>query len=221
MATRGHTGLAAAVLVPHQQVPHMIRPARTPQSRFARTTRASVYRPLLTLAFIAACADSTQSAPTAPGTPQVARAAAVNHGAPTRPIQGRCESVLEPFPDALPPQLPQRVTGTCQLAHLGRVTYDFVHVIDFTTSPITFTTSTLTFTAANGDVLRAPGVGFAFPNAAGFAISGTYTFAGGTGRFTNATGYVNFVGQAAVPAFTATLSLVGEIAYDAPDRTSH
>jgi hypothetical protein len=30
---------------------------------------------------------------------------------------------------------------------------------------------------------------------------------------------VNFVGQAAVPAFTATLSLDGEIAYDASDRS--
>ena len=134
-----------------------------------------------------------------------------------RSIQGRCESILEPFPDLLPAQLPQRVTGTCQLAHLGRVTYDFVHVIDFTASPITFTTTKLTFTAANGDVLRAPGVGFAFPNAEGFAVAGTYTFDGGTGRFTNATGYVNFVGQALVPAFTATLTLDGEIAYNASD----
>jgi hypothetical protein len=125
--------------------------------------------------------------------------------------------VLEPFPDPVPAQLPQHVTGTCQLAHLGRVTYDFVHVIDFTASPVTFTTTTLTFTAPNGDVLRAPGVGFAFPNAAGFAVSGTYTFAGGTGRFANATGYVNFVGQALVPAFTATLTLDGEIAYEASD----
>jgi hypothetical protein len=195
----------------------MIRPTRTPRFRFARTTRAAVFCRTVTLAFLAACADGTRSAPTAPSTPPTARAAAMNQ-APLRPIEGRCESVLEPFPDPLPLKLPQRVTGTCQLAHLGRVTYDFVHVIDFTASPITFTTTTLTFTAANGDVLRAPGVGFAFPNAAGFAVSGTYTFAGGTGRFTNATGYVNFVGQAAVPAFTATLTLDGEIAYDASDR---
>jgi len=197
----------------------MTRPPRTPRSRFARSVRATVYCPTFTLAFLAGCADGPQSAPTAPGTPQTSGSAAVDRAASTRPIQGRCESVLEPFPEPLPLRLPQRVTGTCQLAHLGRVTYDFVHVIDFTASPITFTTTTLTFTAANGDVLRAPGVGFAFPNAAGFAIAGTYTFAGGTGRFTNATGYVNFVGQAAVPAFTATLSLDGEIAYDASDRS--
>ena len=185
-------------------------------SRFACTMRASVYCcSTLTLAFLAACADGTQTTPTAPATSQRARAAALNWAAPVRPIQGRCESTLEPFPDPLPAQLRQRVTGTCQLAHLGRVTYDFVHVIDFTASPITFTTTTLTFTAANGDVLRASGVGLAFPNAAGFAVSGTYTFDGGTGRFTNATGYVNFVGQALVPAFTATLTLDGEIAYGA------
>ena len=191
---------------------------RTARSRFACTIRASVYCcSTVTLASLAACADGTRSGPTAPGTPQSARAAGVTRGGPMRSIQGRCESILEPFPDLLPAQLPQRVTGTCQLAHLGRVTYDFVHVIDFTASPITFTTTTLTFTAANGDVLRAPGVGFAFLNAAGFAVSGTYTFDGGTGRFTNAVGYVNFVGQAMVPAFTATLTLDGEISYDASD----
>jgi hypothetical protein len=126
--------------------------------------------------------------------------------------------VLQPFPDPVPPQFAQRVTGTCQLSHLGRVTYDFVHVIDFTASPITFTTTNLTFTAPNGDVLRAPGVGFAFPNATGFAVSGTYRITGGTGRFSGATGYLDFTGQATLPAFTANLTLVGAIAYDASAR---
>lgn len=96
---------------------------RAPRSRLVRVSLGAVHCSMSALMLLAACADGTRSAPTAPGAPHAARVGAAAEGAaPMRPIRGRCESVLQPFPDPLPPQFTQRVTGTCQLAHLGRVT---------------------------------------------------------------------------------------------------
>jgi hypothetical protein len=48
-----------------------------------------------------------------------------------------------------------------------------------------------------------------------------FTLAGGTGRFANATGYLNGQGVANLIARTTQVTFVGEISYDASDRSAH
>jgi hypothetical protein len=165
----------------------------------------------LTLALVGCAAEPTPTAPR--NAPRLAGAAV-----PTaRPLSGGCETSFTPPPFPLPPVFRQVDTGTCQLAHLGRVQIYSVQDIDFATG--TQVSVELTFTAANGDVLRATNVGSSVPSAAGVAFQGTMTFIGGTGRFANATGAARVEGTADLMASTAAFTVVdGWIAYDASAR---
>lgn len=99
-----------------------------------------------------------------------------------RPWKGECEV------DAVfTSQTTLLITGTCQLAHLGRTSVTANQTIEAGASGITYT-NTATYTAANGDQLRTTNAGVATPTATGLLLSGTETAVGGTGRFTNARG---------------------------------
>lgn len=97
------------------------------------------------------------------------------------------------------------ITGTCQLAHLGRATMIAYQTIEPGASGITYTNTT-TYTAANGDELRTTNIGVATPTGASLSLSGTETAVGGTGRFTNATGTAHLEGAV---AFTGPSSTTG------------
>ncbi len=85
--------------------------------------------------------------------------------------------------------------------HVGRYTITNSHCLDLATGA--FTGGTFTKTAANGDQLSGTysGIGTVIvaPNPVGeFAVNGTLTFTGGTGRFAGATGTVSMTGQESI-----------------------
>ena len=107
------------------------------------------------------------------------------------------------------------ITGTCQLAHLGRVTVVEEQIIDPGPSGISYT-NVATYTAANGDELRTTNVGIATPTADGLSLSGTETAVGGTGRFQNATGTAALNGSVQFTGPTTTIggySLNGRLSF--------
>lgn len=179
-------------------------------------------RTLTTLVVIPALvlAGCSGDAPTSPRSATLAPAGAPlpNRMPASRPISGRCELTLlatNPYP--APPVYRQVAAGTCQLAHVGYATVDFVQVVNFATR--TQRSLVLTYTAANGDVLRAASAGTSAPSATGVTFSATITFLGGTGRFASATGQAHAEGTADLAAGTSQYTLEGWIAYDAADRS--
>ena len=107
------------------------------------------------------------------------------------------------------------ITGTCQLAHLGRTSVVAYQTIVPGPTVIAYT-NTSTYTAANGDQLRTTNVGIASPTLTGLSLSGTETAVGGTGRFEDAsgtatlTGAVRFTGPGSA---TASYNVSGRLDY--------
>jgi hypothetical protein len=172
---------------------------------------------ILTLALAAgvtACSD----APTEPPVQGAAFArAATTHGSSVqRPLTGWCETEFTVV-SSTPPTVRQIDTGTCHLSQLGRTSFYSDKDINFATG--TQISHEAIFTAANGDILRATGSGVSTPAEAGrVAFSAVLVFAGGTGRFANATGEGQVVGEAHPATRTAFLEIDGWIAYSASDR---
>lgn len=133
-----------------------------------------------------------------------------------RPWGGRCEFSAE----RLAPTL-IRVSGTCQLAHLGRAEY--VNLQTIVPGPVTQFTNATTYTAANGDVLYTTAVGTATPADGGtrLILAATETVQGGTGRFADASGEATLAGATVLTgpaARTGFYELTGTIAYSASGR---
>ncbi len=119
-----------------------------------------------------------------------------------------------------------------KLSHLGRVTLDAWHctAIDWTTGEFVIAGGEIVLTAANGDTLNLASSGDVElgPVVDGYVeFSAPFEFAGGTGRFADASGTLMQSGLSTWPAFptgsdpwvreiTGTFS--GEISYDASDR---
>jgi hypothetical protein len=122
------------------------------------------------------------TAPVAPGAAQLSQAGAID-----RPFAGTCDVSLKE--ELAGGQVRITGQGKCELTHLGRSNYRVDQIADATAGLVS---GTATFTAANGDELRASIVA---PLTAGSGLGGfqgTVTFAGGTGRFRNATGTASF-----------------------------
>lgn len=107
------------------------------------------------------------------------------------PFKGRAAAVITGA-ELVGTDLHLTVSATGVATHLGRFTRTENVVLH---ADGTFD-GTLVFTAANGDQLRAD-VAAGFTGAT--TIAGTYTFTGGTGRFTDASGEADFVGVASGP----------------------
>jgi hypothetical protein len=166
---------------------------------------------------LTACAEGPTSLDAAPGPatgPSLARdATSTDASDVARPMSGRCETTLDPAVPLAPGVIRQVDRGTCQLSHLGRSDLVSDKVIQLMTGT---QTTAATFTAADGDVLRATGQGTNALTGPGRArFTATLTFVGGTGRFAGATGTVAVVGETDLVARRATLTLDGQIAYDA------
>lgn len=108
------------------------------------------------------------------------------------------------------------ITGTCQLAHLGRVAVTATQTIELLQSGLIAYTNTATYRAANGDELHTTNIGIATPSASGLALAGTETAVGGTGRFEDASGTASLTGAVAFTSATTTTgsySLDGTLTY--------
>lgn len=152
--------------------------------------------------------------------PSVASRGEIARAPHTRPIKGTCQADIVSLDFLSPTSAREVVTGTCQIAHLGRATVYLRQVIDFTTGRAV--SEEVTFTAANGDILRATSITFGTPmGPTTFSLVGTFVFVGGTGRFAHASGSADFVGSADFATRQATFTMRGRIAYDASDRADN
>jgi hypothetical protein len=98
-------------------------------------------------------------------------------------------------------------TGGGQATYLGRFTR-FARVVLHGDGSAE---GTVVFTAANGDQLFMEVVGV--PTSSSTTIGGTYTFTGGTGRFSDASGTANFAGVIAPDGTHITVAFEGTIQY--------
>ena len=106
-----------------------------------------------------------------------------------RPFRGYAdEEVISRVQDDVDGTTHVIATGEGQATHLGHFTRLGRVVIDSEGNA----EGTVVFTAANGDELHADIEGV--PTGVPGTLAGTYTFTGGTGRFSDASGVVPFVG---------------------------
>jgi hypothetical protein len=172
---------------------------------------------LATALALAACSgDSPTTLEPSAITPTTLSASRAPSSSASRPIQGECAlKTLSTVPYPAPPVFRQTAEGTCDFAHLGQSTVQFVQVVNFALG--TQRSLTLVYTAANGDELRAASAGTSTASSTGVSFSSTITFLGGTGRFASATGSARAEGSANLAAGTSAYSLDGAISYDGAD----
>jgi hypothetical protein len=96
-----------------------------------------------------------------------------------------------------------RISGTCQLAHIGRASVVEYQTIAPGPNGIGYT-NTAIYTSAGGDELHTTNSGIATPGADGLLLSGIETAAGGTGRFVNASGAATLIGAVRFTGPTTT-----------------
>jgi hypothetical protein len=179
-------------------------PTHPSSRRRGRATTAAVLH--AALVGLAACdAAAPPLAPDAPTPRALADRAAVE-----RPWRGRCD-VTGTFTGPTS----QVLVGTCELAHLGRVTLVTREELVF--GPVITFTNATTYTAADGGELHTTGAGTAAFGADGdIAIAGQLTVVGGTGRFAGASGAATLHGTARLtgPASgEGSYALDGRLAY--------
>jgi hypothetical protein len=126
-----------------------------------------------------------------------------------RPWEGRCDVEAQ-----ITGPTTVVVTGTCEIAHLGRTTVVTQELVDW--QALTFTNAS-TYTAANGDRLYVTGSGGSTfgPDGTGTA-SGTWTAVGGTGRFAGANGtaaYAESIQITGPSTAVGTYTLDGQLVY--------
>jgi hypothetical protein len=167
------------------------------------------------LAFVVGCAD-VGDGPTALRATSTPGASSTASGPVSRPAGGSCTTEITVVPTRPGYALSLDMTGTCQLAHLGRTTMVIQQDFAFDGSIVNSTTHT----AANGDLLlsnwySAPGESTSDGINAVFA--GTETYVGGTGRFADVSGSSRVQGTAvlnfATGAGTGAYTTRGTIVY--------
>lgn len=159
------------------------------------------FRSTLTLAIVIAGCSGDRS--TEPFQPQAA--------AVPVPFRATCELAIQPPTPVGPGLIHQLDIGTCHATHLGRATLVSDKVINVGAATQTLS---VTFTAANGDVLRGSGTGTNSMIAPGrVAFTATATFAGGTGRFAQASGEATITGEADLAAGRSRMTAEGTIHY--------
>jgi hypothetical protein len=106
-------------------------------------------------------------------------------------------------------------TGTCEMGHLGLTTLTKSETVTFDQAGGHVRGGQATFIAANGDELRGiESADLGAPDANGvFRFTGSWTFVGGTGRFDEASGIVEWSGTGSIPAGTTERSFRGWISY--------
>jgi hypothetical protein len=171
---------------------------------------------LVALGILMGC-DQTSSV--SPSSGSIPRPAAAAGPVPWRESY-QASGTIAPDARCPAPQLLTTLEGGGTATHVGKYTIVNSHCVDPNTGALT--AGSFTKTAANGDQLFGTYVGNSSviqpPAPVGiFAVTGTLTYTGGTGRFAGITGTATMEGtltadfsQQPVPA-TSTLIMVGEI----------
>jgi hypothetical protein len=174
----------------------------------------TILRPLAlaALSAVTGCADT----PTATLRPAHFHGARAALSTVERPWTGGCEveHAITGFDVATGQPTTFLVTGTCELAHLGRTTVVTVETGSVGGSFI----GTSTYTAANGDQLSATvsGISGGLQQDGSLTSSGTVTVTGGTGRFAGASGTADYFDTAHITGPTTAAgvyTLDGGLAY--------
>jgi hypothetical protein len=127
-----------------------------------------------------------------------------------RPWRGECDVAAQFISE-----LTLQISGSCQLAHIGRATVIAFQTIVPGPSGIAYT-NTAVYTSADGDELRTTNIGLAIPNADGLSLSGIETAVGGTGRFAGASGTAVLAGAVRFTGPSTTIgsyTLEGRLTY--------
>jgi hypothetical protein len=138
---------------------------------------------------------------------------------PERPFAGSCSTVVTVLtpPGVFPQEL--RIDSECLFTHLGHTTGVSMQRVTPTGQAGVVVTAqldaTTVYTAANGDQLSQSFIGAGTINvqSGDVAFVGTETFAGGTGRFADATGSSDLHGTASIFTNTGFFSTKGRLAY--------
>jgi len=170
----------------------------------------------LALGFVLACGENEPGAPTQPTATPLAEV--------SRPWKESYQSsgTLAPGTRCPAPLLLESDAGSGTATHIGRYTIVNSHCLNPSTGELT--DGSFLKTTANGDQLSGTYFGQATvvqsPAPIGtFAVSGSLTFTGGTGRFANASGTVTMTGKQTAdfsqqPVVTETaLTMEGTISY--------
>ncbi len=128
------------------------------------------------------------------------------------PFRVHFETTFEIISTTPPGVLTFEIFGTGNGTHLGKADFYSISVVDLNYVPGQQTGS-LKFTGANGDYLEGSFAGTLIPPDANGDISfeGEYTFSGGTGRFTGASGSGTYAGTANLPAAEGQVTFSGTV----------
>lgn len=167
---------------------------------------------LLAGLFLSGCAQL--ETPVAPEQNALANISPATAGPVSRPWVSRCDGIAV-FTD--PTTL--RITGTCNITHLGRTTVDATETVIPRPDGLFDLNSVNTYTAANGDILYTTSAGLATlkPDFSGVTFSGVETAVGGTGRFSNASGSATRIGSTRFSDNVGSYEHVGTLTYAASD----
>jgi hypothetical protein len=132
------------------------------------------------------------------------------------PLTGKCEAAMEAPAPVSPGVIRQVDSGSCQLSHLGRVSFYSAKIINVIAGT---QVTQATFVGVNGDSIYVTGSGTNTPGSNGIvAFTTTLSFVGGTGRFERVAGEASVTGEANLVTRTSVLELRGTIAYEASDK---
>lgn len=133
-----------------------------------------------------------------------------------RPLEGSCSATfavigLDPGP---PPIQTIFLDLTCDLSHMGATVGGATQRVTLGIPPWNIAT-TIVYVAANGDELHTAfsGAGFPSPDGTAVAFAGRTDYAGGTGRFANASGWSLDTGSASLITSEGTIAISGAISY--------
>jgi hypothetical protein len=169
--------------------------------------------PLVLLGLLA-CSDQRLTAPLTPSRSPARDL--VMGGGQAQSWDGSCAGSTH-FLDATHLQ----IQGTCQFAHVGRLTSIIEQELTFG-QVITYSGTTI-YTAPNGDELHTAHSGIATPTADGLAVTlaGTETAVNGTGRFSGAVGSAAMTGMSFLVgplAGTGSYDLLGRLSFPSRQR---
>ena len=134
-----------------------------------------------------------------------------NPATPSRPLDASCQTTF-----AFTQTGSIHIEGTCHYSHLGLTTSVAEQIITPRPDGSLLIVNTAVYTAADGDTLFSTFFGIGVPTSTGVSFSGTETYDGGTGRFSDANGSATLVGSAEFTSPSAGVgqySLEGTIAY--------
>lgn len=162
---------------------------------------------LFFICFILLLAGCSKDEPVSPNSSESNAAASL---AKQVPFRVHFETTFEIISTTPPGVLTFEIFGTGNGTHLGKAEFYSISVVDLNYVPGQQTGS-LRFTGANGDYLDGSFAGTIVEEDGNVSFEGEYTFSGGTGRFSGASGSGAYAGTANLPAEMGQVTFSGTV----------